>query len=618
MCKELNLKASVVSMFSLLLVSSIPVVRADVDLAGNWGHRIHEDFDLTNHGPSIGDFTGLPINAAARLRAETWDDAYWSVPEHQCDSVSADYASRAFGRRIWSEVDPKTQQLIAWHVVYLWHAAHRVIWMDGHQRPSAGALHTGMGFSTGTWMGDTLVVTTTHLKSGWIRRNGVPRSDLAILTEYWTRHGYYLTVVSVVEDPVYLTSPLVRTDVLTLDLGFQFGTHKCVPKVENDLPRGFVAYQLPGKNLALQDFAVKRKIPRDAARGGEETMYPEYVHKFAERTTFSTDDATRVPVTPWKSRQLPQHRRSAPKPVSAVSVSPAKSQDVEVLAVRDNLVALMSTAGNTTVQVGDDGVLIVDVQRSELSQTILKEIQKLSSKPLRYIINTSADLDSSGANDLIAKAGRTIGPDALFSIEDNGASIYAHENVLRAMSANLNERSARDPAAWPTDVYFGDSTELYTNGEAVEIIHVPGARSDGDSIVYFRRSDVVSTGGVFLSTGYPVIDVAKGGTINGEIEALNRIIDIIVPEKSEEGGTLVVPGRGRICDEYDVVAYRDMITIIRDRIKDMIREGLTLEQIQDAHPTEAYDGRYGANRGPWTTRQFVEAIYRSLMSGAGT
>ena len=599
------MKTFVLCVFGLLLTASIPAARAQVDLSGNWGHRIHEDVDRIHGGPSIGDFTGLPINAAARLRAQTWDDAYWSVPEHQCEAIPADYAAREHGMRVWSEVDPKTQELVAWHVVYLWQTPHRVIWMDGRQHPPAAALHTWMGFSTGKWVGDTLVVTTTHLKAGWIRRNGVPKSDRGTLTEYWTRHGNYLSVVSVTEDPVYLTAPFVRTEALTLDLGFQIGAYQCSPKAESDLPRGFVAYQLPGKNPALGDFAVRRKIPPEAAQGGAETMYPEFLARLRGGAAFATDNT--------------QHTQSPTRTVNVVADDLAVPRGVEVLPVRDNLVALISASGNTTVQIGDDGVLLVDTQRPELSQKILEQLQKLSAKPLRNIIDTSADIESSGANAVVAKAGRTLGPDAAFyALEDNGASIYAHENVLRAMSAGANGRSARDPADWPTDVYFGDSTELYFNGEAVRIIHMPAARSDGDSIVYFRRSDVISTGGVFLTTGYPVIDVAKGGSINGEIEALNRIIDITVPEKNEQGGTLVIPGRGRLSDEYEVVAYRDMITIIRDRIIEMIRKGLTLEQIQDARPTQAYDGRYGAEQGPWTTRQFVEAIYNSLMSGAGT
>lgn len=594
---------SVLCVFGLVLTGCIPAARAQVDLSGNWGHRFHEDADRIHGGPSLGDFTGLPINAAARLRAQTWDDAYWSVPEHQCEALPADYAVREHGMRVWSEVDPKTQELVAWHVVYLWQTPHRVIWMDGRQHPPAGALHTWMGFSTGKWVGDTLVVSTTHLKAGWIRRNGVPKSDLATLTEYWTRHGNYLSVVSVVEDPVYLTAPYVRTEALTLDLGFQIGGYQCSPKAETDLPRGFVAYQLPGESPALADFAVKRKIPLEAAQGGAATMYPEFLTRLRSATDSSTSNTAQSPT----------------RAVSAVAADSAEPHGVEVLPVRANLFALSTTSGNTTVQVGDDGVLLVDTQRAGLSEKILEQLQKLSAKPLRNIIDTSADMDSSGANAAIAKAGRTIGPDAAFyALEGNGASIYAHENVLRAMSATENGWSARDPADWPTDVYFGESTEIYCNGEAVKIIHMPAARSDGDSIVYFRRSDVISTGGVFLTTGYPVIDVAKGGSINGEIEALNRIIDITVPEKNEQGGTLVIPGRGRLSDEYEVVAYRDMLTIIRDRIREMIRKGLTLEQIQNARPTQAYDGRYGADQGPWTTRQFVEAIYRSLMAGGGT
>jgi cyclase len=587
---------------------------AHVDLSGNWGLKIHKDFKDLTDGLVIGDFSGIPINAAARLRAESWDDATWAVPEHQCDAVAADYAPYGLGSmRVWSEVDLKTQQLIAWHVVYAWQTPHRVIWMDARPHPSEGTLHTWMGFSTGEWVGDTLVVTTTHLKASWIRRNGVPRSDLGRLTEYWIRHGDYLTVVSVVEDPVYLTAPFIRSANFRLDVGFQLSPVTCSPKMENSLPRGFVAHHLPGTNAALQEF--QRTLPSGAAAGGEETTYPEFTGKSSGRVTPATDDTVRDAFAAQKTRRDRRHHQTPASIAHAVSEPSADSRKVEVLPVRANVFVLLTSAGNTTVQVGDDGILIADTQPAELSDSILNEIKRLSSKPIRNIINTSADSFSTGGNERISKAGQFIG---LYSPEARGASIHAHENVLRLMSSNANGRNADDAAAWPTDVFFTDSTELYFNGEAVEVLHLPSAHTDGDSIVYFRRSDIISSGGVFMTTGYPVIDLSRGGSINGEIEALNRIIEITVPERNEEGGTLVVPGRGRVCDEYDVVAYRDMITIIRDRIKDLIRRGMTLEQTQAARPTEDYDGRYGTERGPWTTTQFVEAVYRSLVSGGAT
>jgi glyoxylase-like metal-dependent hydrolase (beta-lactamase superfamily II) len=154
--------------------------------------------------------------------------------------------------------------------------------------------------------------------------------------------------------------------------------------------------------------------------------------------------------------------------------------------------------------------------------------------------------------------------------------------------------------------------ELYFNGEPVQLLHMPAAHSDGDSIVYFQRSDVIATGDLFNIESYPVIDLARGGTVNGVIDGLNRVIDIAIPERNEEGCTLIVPGHGRICDEYEVVTYRDMVTIIRDRVQALIDKGMTLEQVQAAGVTMDYDGRYGTEQGTWTTRKFIEAVYRSL------
>ena len=166
--------------------------------------------------------------------------------------------------------------------------------------------------------------------------------------------------------------------------------------------------------------------------------------------------------------------------------------------------------------------------------------------------------------------------------------------------------------AWPTVTLFMPQKDIYFNGEAVQILHQPAAHTDGDSLVFFRGSDVVSTGDVFTTTGYPVIRPEDGGGIDGVIAALNRIIELTVPEEKQEGGTLVIPGHGRLCDEADVVEYRDMVTIIRDRIKSMVDMGMTLRQVQAAKPTADYDGRYGATSGFWTTEQFVAAAYESL------
>jgi glyoxylase-like metal-dependent hydrolase (beta-lactamase superfamily II) len=288
------------------------------------------------------------------------------------------------------------------------------------------------------------------------------------------------------------------------------------------------------------------------------------------------------------------------------------SAKIEVLPVSGNVYMLVGPIGNSVVQVGDDGVLVVDTQFAELSDKILAAIRTLSSRPLRYVVNTHAHPDHTGGNEPIARAGVTItGGNVAGTIADAavGAAVLAHENVMLSMA----ERDPPAPsAALPTDTYFVDQKDMYFNGEAVLLMHQPAAHTNGDTFVYFRSSDVIVAGDLFVTTTYPFIDEAAGGDINGIIAGLNRIIKIAVPADKAENGTLIVPGHGRLCDEADVVHYRDMLTIIRDRIAAMVGEGMTLAQVQAAQPTRDYDGRYGATSGFWTTAQFVATVYRNL------
>jgi hypothetical protein len=251
---------------------------AHVDLAGGWGQRFHEDLPERGAGPDIGDYLGLPINDAARRRADSWDASKWTMPERQCEPHPPDYGPRGpASMRISSTVDPVSQDVISWHTTMMWMLPHRTIYMDGRARPSPYAQHSWQGFSTGEWEGDMLKVTTTHLKEGWLRRNGVPRSEKATLVEYFIRHGSYLTLVTVVNDPVYLTEPFVRTSNWVADPGFQLSPFSCIPTVEIERPRDAVPHHLPGANPYLAEFAAKHGLPAEAARGGAETMYPDYL-----------------------------------------------------------------------------------------------------------------------------------------------------------------------------------------------------------------------------------------------------------------------------------------------------------------------------------------------------
>jgi glyoxylase-like metal-dependent hydrolase (beta-lactamase superfamily II) len=232
------------------------------------------------------------------------------------------------------------------------------------------------------------------------------------------------------------------------------------------------------------------------------------------------------------------------------------------------------------------------------------------------VINTHVHADHVGGTEKIATSGSTIaGGNVSGAIADAGvgAAVIAHENVLARMSG---QPSPPPFAAWPTDTFFVAEKDFYFNGEAVQILHEPAAHTDGDSMVFFRRSDVISAGDVFTTTLYPVIRPEDGGGIDGVIVALNDIIALTVPAEKQEGGTMVIPGHGRLADEADVVEYRDMVTIIRDRVRSMIEMGMTLKQVQAAQPTRDYDGRYGAADGFWTTAQFVDAVYNSLAGGA--
>ncbi len=295
---------------------------------------------------------------------------------------------------------------------------------------------------------------------------------------------------------------------------------------------------------------------------------------------------------------------------------------MRVLQVRDNVYLVTGAGAAVTVMTFGSGVLVVDSGSAPNADKLLAVIRELSDKPIVDIINTSAHPDHIGGNEKLSLSGRRIPPE-LPGPYANGKSdpplIFAHENVARRMVKADGNRPAFPARAQPTDPYHFDTKKLSSHlrgGEGVQLFYEPAAHSDGDSIVWFRRSDLIVAGEILSTTAYPIIDTARGGTVNGVVHALNHILDVAFPFSRSEGGTMIIPARGRLCDSADVGYYRDMVTIIRDRVQAMVEKKMTLQQVKAAKPTLDFDPRYGATTGPWTTDMFVEAVYKTLQPAA--
>ena len=307
----------------------------------------------------------------------------------------------------------------------------------------------------------------------------------------------------------------------------------------------------------------------------------------------------------------------------APSVPTVTRGKVEVFPVRDKVHMLAGAGGNITVHTGETGILVVDAGAADMTEQVWSAIQTISRRPLRYIVNTSEHLDYTGGNEALALKGSTIpfrpAEDARVSDGMKGiqkASIISYLTAFERMSAPTGKVAPRPEGAWPDNTYSTPQKKLPFNDESIVIMHVPGT-TDGHSIVYFRTADVISVGDLVDMTAYPRIDLQAGGTADTVIDGLNRLIELTVPNRKSEAGTLVIPGRGRIADQPDVVYYQQMVAIVRDRVKDMVSRGLTLDQIKAARPSRDYDARYGADSGPWTTSMFIEAVYAGLAKNQG-
>ena len=577
---------------------------AGVDLSGAWVPSRDQDPGLGTAAGALVDYGGIPINQAGRLYGLAWDASRMTVRQQQCSGYVPPYFYIAPGNyRIWEEREPHTQQVESIKIYGQISEGLHTIWMDGRSHPPAYAPHTWTGFATGKWEGNVLTVSTTHIKRGWIRANGIAQSDEATLSEHFIRHGDRITYFSVTDDPVYLAEPLSKSSILFRNARDPGGWLYACDDGEQILDKAAdrVPAYPPGNNPFLREYSDKRKVPLLGALGGPETIYPEFAAKLKDVVAGDASAAAKL-------------RPSGPRQSSRAVDPDPHDGEIHVLPVQGNIYMLVGDGSNIAVQVGDQGPFVVDTGAGQLSDKVIAAIRKLSPKPIQFILNTSFHADHTGGNVKLRAAGED--PSLFGSFFSNqfadagrGATVIGHQNIQNRMSA-----SAAPAAGWPSDTFLEGRRRKYHNGEAVEIFFQPHAITDGDSFIHFRRADVIATGDIFTTTQYPFIDTKAGGTVQGEIAALNNILDRTVYEHDEEGGTMIIPGHGRVCDEYEVSEYRDMIVIIRDRIQALLKTGATLEQVKAARPTADFDDRYGANTGPWTTDMFVEAVYTTLAS----
>ena len=632
--KWMTLLKNACALFLLLTCLAAPAFAqfgagAQTDLTGEWRKIGGEDAKERGGGPDPGEYWGIPMNDAARMRTDTYNGEWISTPVAQCRPHPTGYQQLGPDpMRITKEMNPITREMMGYSIVYHETPGLRMVWMDGRARPSDYASRSWEGFSTARWEGDTFIITSTHMKESFARRNGTPASFRRTVTEHVPLDEPYLTWVVTIYDPDYLTEPLVRSALYIRAPNNQVAAYPCAVVQEEyhlqETAKYHVPHYLPGENPYLTEVAVKYKVPLEGVRGGAATMYPAW---HARGKTLPVPDAELVlkPTYTDESTRIAEVADRQPRRAPTYD-------KVEALHVNGNVYMLAGAGGNITLSVGGDGIVMVDSGAAAASEKVLAAIPSLVAPPrpgprnsaspyanpwqsthtaeplsIRLIINTTVDDDHTGGNENVRSSPlfQPIGEEG----RDELASevILAQENVqMRMIEAGIQG------LALPTHTYLSGKYRLhrYYNGEGVEIIQLPNATTDSDSMVWFRGSNVISAGDAFNTDTYPTIDVEKGGSITGLIDALVLIADMCYPEFMSQGGTMVIPGHGWMGDVADVTLYRDMVVIVHDRIQDMISKGMTLQQIKAAKPTMDFDPLYG--RQPGATAQFVEAVYRSL------
>lgn len=367
----------------------------------------------------------------------------------------------------------------------------------------------------------------------------------------------------------------------------------------------------PNRQCAILNFGVKKK---PAVPSQERQMRIKGPQSCKSLVAILVLVAIGLGIRVAGARQSSAPRSAGERPIETDNGAAAA---LHVLPVQGNVYMLVGDGANVAAQVGEDGVLLVDSGTAALSDNLVQTVQSEFHKPIRYIIDSNVLPDHAGGNQNVGKRGRRYdapagNPGNPIAILGSGAQIIAFQSVLDRMSDSKSQDYVAAEEAWPNDAYEDPRKPLHFNGEAIDILHQPAANTDGDTMVLFRASDVVTTGDIFSTSSYPVIDLQRGGSLQGVIDGLNRLMyQITVTGNHQEGGTMIIPGHGRLCDQGDLSFYQEMVTVIRDRIQAMIKRGMTLEQVKAAKPTMDYDPRY-AGKGAWTADMFVEAAYKSL------
>ena len=447
-------------------------------LNGDWVGAFHEDQPERGPGPELGDYLGIPLNAAGRQYADSWDASRLTLPEHQCRAHVSPYIYRGPIRvRITEEVDPGTQTVIAIKHFLSTYAQERTIWLDGRPHPSEEAPHTWMGFSTGEWQGRVLKVTTTHIKQGWHRRNGIPMSAKATMTEYFIRHNSVLTQVSITEDPVFLSEPLVKTTNLTLDPATTPNQYQAwlFCQADDEVPGrdpAYVPHHLPGKNPYLTEFATLHRLPIEPTRGGSETMYPEYMEKVKA-----------MPIPPRRAGEAVRDAVLKHLLIVAAAVlfamlsagvdgsaqggtaaQPRRETGLYTMPVQGNVHVIIGGGSNVTVQVGNLGAVLVDTGSAQNADAVLASLRQLTPRPVRHIINTHSHPDHVGGNEKVGASGAPISGRGVAVVGAGTAAraeIIAHEETLNRMSAPAGSQAPTPVAAWPTSTFSGKHKEFY-------------------------------------------------------------------------------------------------------------------------------------------------------------